>query len=89
MVQERTKVAQQKQPLAVLVAKHKDTKINSLPTDMQVLFGFLTLIVDIKYRNRYGAMIDEKTDSGYSEEVQFNKVLADQVSPVDNGLLGF
>ncbi len=56
---------------------------------MQVLLGFLTLIVDIKYRNRYGAMIDGKTDSGYSEEVQFNKVLADQVSPVDNGLLGF
>ncbi len=56
---------------------------------MQVLFGFLTLIVDIKYRNRYGDMFDEKTDSGYSEKVQFNKVLADQVSPVDNGLLGF
>lgn len=82
-------MAQQKKSLAVLIAKHKNTKITGLPTDMQVLLGFLTLIVDIKYRNRYGAMIDGKTDSGYSEEVQFNKVLADQVSPVDNGLLGF
>lgn len=75
--------------LATLIAKHKNTKVNGLPTDMQVLFGFLTLIVDIKYRNRYGDMFDGKNDSGYSEEVQFNKVLADQVSPVDNGLLGF
>lgn len=73
----------------MLIIRHKDTKINNLPTDMQVLFGFLTLIVDIRYRNRYGDMIDGNTDSGYIEEVQFNKVLADQVSPVDNGLLGY
>jgi hypothetical protein len=44
-----------KKPLAVLISKHKNTKVNSLPTDMQVLFGFLTLIVEIKYRNRYGS----------------------------------
>lgn len=82
-------MVQQKKSLAGLIAKHKNTKINGLPSDMQVLLGFLTLIVDIKYRNRYGDTFDEKPDSGYSEEVQFNKVLADQVSPVDNGLLGF
>lgn len=46
--------------LAVLISKHKNTKINNLPTDMQVLFGFLTLIVDIKYRNKYGAAIERQ-----------------------------
>ncbi len=46
--------------LAVLISKHKKTKINNLPTDMQVLFGFLTLVVDIKYRNRYGAAIERQ-----------------------------
>lgn len=85
---ERPEVSKNK-TLGGLIAKHSKTKVNQLPTDMQVVLGFLNLIVDIKYRNRYGAMIDGKSNSGYSEEVQFNKVLADQVSPVDNGLLGY
>ena len=63
--------------------------IDDFSTDAQVLFGFLTLIVDIKYRNKYGKSFDEQRGKGYSENVQFNKVLADQVTPVDNGLLGY
>ena len=52
--------APRQKPLTVLISKHKNTKINNLPTDMQVLFGFLTLIVDIKYRNKYGAAIERQ-----------------------------
>lgn len=48
------------QSLAVLISEHKNTNINNLPTDMLVLFGFLTLIVDIKYRNKYGAAIERQ-----------------------------
>lgn len=73
-----------------LVERHEDIRsINDLSTDAQTLFGFLALIVDIKYRNRYGHTFEDHNARGYSERVQFNKVLADQVSPVDNGLLGF
>jgi hypothetical protein len=50
-----------KQSLALLLARHRNTKINDLPTDVQVLFGFLTLLVDIKYRNRYGSPLLENT----------------------------
>lgn len=50
-----------KQSLAMLLARHKNVKLNDLPTDVQVLFGFLTLLVDIKYRNRYGSSLLETT----------------------------
>ena len=49
---------------AALVAEHKNTKISDLPTDMQVLFGFLALVVDIKYRHRYGSSLLEATTRG-------------------------
>lgn len=49
-----------RKPLVVLIRECKNTKINNLPTDMQVLFGFLALIVDIKYRNRYSVAIEEQ-----------------------------
>jgi len=54
-------------PLAMLISKHQNTKINSLPTDMQVLFGLLTLIVDIKYRNRYGVAVEQQNGPGYDK----------------------
>jgi hypothetical protein len=72
-----------------LIDQHSNARsIDDLPTDAQVLFGFLALIVDIKYRNKYGKPFEEQRGKGYSEQVQSNKVLADQVSPVDDGLLG-
>jgi hypothetical protein len=49
--------------LEVLISEHKNTKINSLPTDMQVLFGFLTLIVDIKYRIHYESPLMDETEA--------------------------
>jgi hypothetical protein len=52
-----------KKPLAVLISKHKNTKINDLPMDMQVLFGFLTLIVDIEHRSRHDAVVEKTTRS--------------------------
>jgi hypothetical protein len=56
--------------LAVLISEHKNTKINNLPTDMQVLFGFLTLLVDIKYRNKNGAAIERQNIYAIEEDTQ-------------------
>lgn len=56
--------------LGGLIAKNKSTKVADLPTDMQVLFGFLTLIVDIKYRNKYGGAIDDQSNNGYHKETK-------------------
>lgn len=53
--------------LSELISKHKNTKINDLPTDMQVLFGFMTLIVDIKYRHKYGAAIERQNHYNIEE----------------------
>lgn len=50
--------------LAKLIAKHKNTKTTQLPTDMRVLFDFLVLVVDIKYRNRYGEQTAHSYDEG-------------------------
>lgn len=75
--------------LTNLINKYpKNGSIDDFSTDAQVLFGFLTLIVDIKHRNKYGKPFDEQRGRGYSEQVQSNKVLADQITPVDDGLLG-
>lgn len=76
--------------LTKLIKHTSSTKhLDDLPTDAQVLFGLLSLIVDIKYHNKYGKKFEGSDDKRYSERVQFSKVLADQVSPVDNGLLGY
>lgn len=53
-----------KQSFAMLLARHKNVKLCDLPTDIQVLFGFLALLVDIKYRNRYGSSLLETTARG-------------------------
>lgn len=64
---EKHYVPRKDKSLAELISKHKNIKINNLPTDMQVLFGFLTLIVDIKYRNQYGAAVEGR--KAYNKEV--------------------
>jgi len=48
--------------LAVLIAEYKNAKINDLPTDMQVLFGLLKLIVDIRYRVKHDSTIENNRD---------------------------
>lgn len=60
--------------------------VDELSTDAQTLFGLLTLIVDIKYRVKYGSTFGEQVDKRYSEDTM-KKVVADQITPVDNGLL--
>jgi len=54
--------------LAVLISKHANTKISSLPTDMQTLFGFIKLIADIKYRNQYGSLLPDRGATTRMEE---------------------
>lgn len=76
--------------LAKLITTQDNVKqLDDLSTDAQTLFGLLVLIVDIKYRIKCGDTFDEQRSRGYSKNEQFNEVLADQVSPVDNGLLGY
>ena len=62
--------------------------LDSLDTDTRVLFDFLKLVVDINYQQRYGGIAAQST-KGYTSDVQFNKVLADQIPSVDNGLQGY
>lgn len=54
--------------LSSFVAANKASNINDLTTDAQVLFGFLTLLVDIQYRNRYGQSFDSQYGKGYSKD---------------------
>lgn len=69
-----------------LIARNGGTDVDGLSTDAQTLFGLLTLIVDIKYRVKYGGSLGEQVDKRYSENTM-KKVVADQITPVDNGLL--
>lgn len=68
------------------IAGNGGTEVDELSTDAQTLFGLLTLIVDIKYRVKYGSSLGEQADKRYSENTM-KKVVADQITPVDNGLL--
>lgn len=68
------------------IARNGGTEVDELSTDAQTLFGLLTLIVDIKYRVKYGSSFGEQADKRYSEDTM-KKVVADQLTPVDNGLL--
>ncbi|HSX05091.1 MAG TPA: hypothetical protein VLF69_01335 [Candidatus Saccharimonadales bacterium] len=45
--------------LRAFLAANQGKRLGELSTDAQVLFGFLTLVVDIKYRNRYGKSFEE------------------------------
>ncbi len=72
--------------IAEFVALDGGTDVDELSTDAQTLFGLLTLIVNIKYRNKYGTSLGEQADKRYSENTM-KKVVADQITPVDDGLL--
>jgi hypothetical protein len=49
-----------------VISKNRTDKADELSTDAQVLFGFLTLLVDIRYRNKYGKSFDTQYGKGYS-----------------------
>lgn len=72
--------------IADLIARNNGADVDELTTDGQTLFGLLTLIIDIKYRVRYGASIGERAAERYSEAI-VKDVVADQITPVDDGLL--
>lgn len=71
-----------------IISDNQVHAVADLNAEGKLLFEFLALIVDIKYRHKYGEMIANRPTASYSDSTQSNKVLADQVSPVDNGLLG-
>ena len=60
--------------ISKLISTNQVKLVDSLSTDAQVLFGFLSLIVDIRYRNRYGENFTDQHGKGYSDDVH---VLAD------------
>ena len=60
------RLVQSKNRITNLVAQNHTGKVDNLSTDAQVLFGFLSLLVDIKYRNRYGKSFDTQYGKGYS-----------------------
>jgi hypothetical protein len=74
------------QSISELIARNGSKNTDELSTDAQTLFGLITLIVDIKYRAKYGSSFGESMDKRYIENTM-KKVVADQVTPVDNGLL--
>lgn len=65
-------------PVKLLQAKNKQgleylengikqvRKIEELTPEQQNLFNFLKLIVDIKYRHKYGEKIEQQNGKGYS-----------------------
>lgn len=69
-----------------LLAHNQFNGVDELSTDGQTFFEFLVLIVDIKYRNKYGKEFADQYGRGYSQHMSKNAV-AGQVSPVDDGLL--
>ena len=66
--------------------RKSDQAIDTFSTEAQTLFRFLALIVDIKYRNKYGHRLGDG-DTRYGNEEQHKKVVADQIPSVDTGLL--
>jgi len=73
--------------LKQIILDNQVQKIADLNDEGKLLFEFLTLIVDIRYRHKYGNAIASQQATGYSGNTQYN-ALAGQVSPVDDGLPG-
>ena len=65
--------------LSSFIAAQKATKADQLSTDGLNLFGLLTLIVDIRYRNNYGSVAEQGLESS-------NTILPDRLTPVGDGL---
>ena len=74
-------------PLEKLIERNNTNDVDSLDVDGRSFFELITLITDIKYRIRYGENFEEQRGRGYSKNVQSNNVVADHLSPVDDGLL--
>lgn len=69
-----------------LIKKNNET-VTNFSTEAQTFFRLLELIIDIKYRKKYGHTLGH-IDTRYGDQEQHKKVVADQISSVDNiGLL--
>ena len=73
--------------LKQVIGYESSSTIFNLSSESQILAGLLMLIVDINYRVKYGSTVAKETASGYHDDIQLNNVVADQILPVDNGLL--
>ncbi len=62
-------------------------QIDTLSTDELVLFNFLALIVDIRYRAKYGRSLEWNDGKGYSKDMLDNSLPA-QLPSVDSRLEG-
>lgn len=71
----------------IILDNNSIQNLADLSNEGKVLFDFLTLIVDIKYRNQYGTAVAKPEITNYSVDTQSNNVPTDQLSPADSGLL--
>lgn len=59
-------MAKKHKTLSDLIAtRNKTKKLDGLPTDLQIVFDFLVLVVDIQYRNKHGSTIKDQKGVGY------------------------
>lgn len=72
--------------LAEFLALNRVDTIDALSTEGQVFFELITLIVNIKYRNKYGNSLDIQHGRGYRLDMS-DIAVAGQITPADNGLL--
>lgn len=79
-----TKRPRRYRSISSLVSNNSQS-LDAHSTEAQTLFRFLVLVVDIKYRNKYGHRLGEGDTRNGSE--QHKKVVADQIPSVDTGLL--
>lgn len=66
-----------------LVSSIAPKQVNDLSTDQINLLNFLVLVVDIKYRFKYGCSLQSMNEKNIT-----NEVLPDQLPFVDDGLEG-
>lgn len=63
----RNTITSKIRPLASLSSRPLPNTLVNCTTDDQTLFEFMILIVDIKYRIKYGCKFDEQHGKGYSD----------------------
>lgn len=52
-----------------IISSNRTQKVRNLNPDGQVLFEFLTLLVDIHYRERYGTRLEVQRGRGYTKQL--------------------
>ena len=71
-------------PLGDKIASIRGQKLDDLPVDMNAVYEFLSLLVNIKYREKYGESTSIQKGRGYAKDAQV-KVLADQFYSSEEG----